>query len=64
MNPSNFGPWFLGLIVISIPVVMLTEAGKSDYAWAYVWVVLLSVAFYHVPQIIATVNALQNAVKQ
>lgn len=38
-------------VVVSIPLVFLTESGKQDYAWWYFILILLSLLIMHSPQV-------------
>jgi len=40
-------------VVVSIPLVFLSETGRQDYAWWYIGLILLALMIFHAPQMTA-----------
>ena len=63
MKNASFGSWFIALCVVSIPVVILTTAGKDNFAWGLVFVILLGAALLNVDLVSRSINTVTKAVK-
>jgi hypothetical protein len=43
--------FLIGAIIISVPAIVLSETGSQKYAWAYVGLILLSLAVFYGDQL-------------
>lgn len=59
----KIGTWLLALIVVSLPVLWMQQAGKTDWAWWYVAIILAGLLLTHPAEVDTAVRSYTGTIK-